>query len=191
MPYASLLRQRDGPHNRCTAVLRRASRGLRQAAGICVCAHENAPTQALERDVTQHARLRRVRAAPRWLESFHVQWMPTASPRRPSDLKHGRALSCQQRHPTSSQRSRVRTRERATASSRERGDAERVRAAHARCAALAGVGPRPMKAYCASETALSLGPRPCSDVAATASNKQLAFACAHTQTRHRVLSRVR
>ena len=45
-----------------------------------------------------------------------------------------------------------------------------------------------MKAYYASETALFLGARPCSDVLAAAFNEQPAFACAHTRLRHRTLS---
>ena len=132
-----------------------------------------------------------MRAAPRWWKSVHAFERPTAPAKRPSPTVHGCAPTRQPRPPTSSRRLRVRTRERATASSLERGDAARALAAHARCAALAGVCPRPMKPHCASETALSLGQRPCSGVAAVASNKQQAFACAHTRTRHRVLSRVR
>ena len=50
LPYGSPLRQRDGPLPRCTAVLRRASRGLQRAAGVRVCAHANAPPRALSRE---------------------------------------------------------------------------------------------------------------------------------------------
>jgi len=38
----------------------------------CVCAHANAPPRALSREEAQHVRLRRARAAPRWLRSVHV-----------------------------------------------------------------------------------------------------------------------
>ena len=43
-----------------------------------------------------------------------------------------------------------------------------------------------MEAHCASETALSLGARPCSDVPIVAFNRQQAFVCALTRTRYRV-----
>ena len=66
--------------------------------------------------------------------------------------------------------------------------AELALAARARRAALGRVGSGHMEAHCASETALSLGARPCSDVPAAPSNKQPAFACARTQTRLRLLS---
>ena len=252
MPYGSPLRQRDGPLPRCTAVLRRASRGLQRAAGLRVCAHANAPrarslsgggaaralaacarraalvgvgpcpmeahcasetalslgarpcsdvpaaasneqpafacahsrtrhARALSREEAQHARLRRARAAPRWLESVHALWKPTAPARRPSPSVHGRAPTCQPRPPTSSRRSRVRTANAPRARSLSGGGAARALAACARRAALVGVGPCPMEAHCASETALSLGARPCSDVPAAASNEQLACACAHSE----------
>ena len=71
MPYESPLRQRDGPLPRarpCSDVPAAAS----NAAGVRVCAHANAPTRALSREEAQHTRLRRARAAPRWLESVHA-----------------------------------------------------------------------------------------------------------------------
>ena len=188
MPYERRLRQRDGPLPRCTAVLRRASSCLHRAAGVRVCAHVNAPPHALFREEAHHARLRRVRAAPRWLESTFVTWTPTAPATRPSPSVHGRALTCQPRPPTSSRRSRVRTRQRANARSLSRGGAPRALAAHARCSALAGVGPCPMKGDCASETALSLGARPRSDVPAAAPNMQLSCACAQGKAPPRALS---
>ena len=42
-------------------------------------------------------------------------------------------------------------------------------------AAPAGVDPYSTEAHCASETALPLGPRPCSDVPVAASNEQPAL----------------
>jgi len=45
-----------------------------------------------------------------------------------------------------------------------------------------------MEAHCASETALSLGARPCSYMLDTAFNEQAAFACTHTRARHSMLS---
>ena len=71
------------------------------------------------------------------------------------------------------------------------GSAARALAACARRAALAGVGPCPMKAHCSSVTAISLSERPCSDVPAAASNDQLTCACAQGKSRHctRALSR--
>ena len=58
----------------------------------------------------------------------------------------------------------------------------------ARGAELIGLGPGSIEANYSSETALSLGARPCSDVPAAASNKQQAFARAHMRTRHCALS---
>ena len=55
--FGSPMRERDGPLLRCTAALRRASHGLQRAAGVRVCAHENAPPRALPREVAQHARI--------------------------------------------------------------------------------------------------------------------------------------
>ena len=62
--------------------------------------------------------------------------------------------------------------------------AARALAACARLAALVGVGSCPTEAYCASETALSLIARPCSDEPAMASNEKSACARAHTRSRH-------
>ena len=99
-----------------------------------------------------------------------------------------RDLTCQPRPPTSSRCSRVRTRERATARSLSGGGAARALAACACLAVLIGVGPCLMEARCASETALSFGAQPSSDVSAAASNTQPAFECAHRRTCHRAIS---
>ena len=79
-------------------------------------------------------------------------------------------------------------RKRATARSLSGGGAPRALAACPRRAALVGVSSCPMKAHCTSDTALSVGARPCSNVPAAASNEQPAFACAHTTTRRRTIS---
>ena len=126
MPYESPLRQRDGPLARCTAVLRRVSRGSQRAAGVRMYAHANMPPRTLSPEVTQHTRLRRVRAAKRWSESTHAPWKHTTPARRPSPSVHGRALTCQRRLPTSSFLAHVHARERATASSLSGGDVARV-----------------------------------------------------------------
>ena len=126
MPHGSPLRERDGPLSRRTATLRRASRGLQRADGVRVCAHANTPPCALSREVAQHARLRRLRAAPRWFESAHARWKPTARARRPFLLVHGHAPTCQSQPSTSSRRSRVRTGERTAALSLSGGGAARA-----------------------------------------------------------------
>ena len=156
--------------------------------GVRVCAHANAPPRAFSRHVTHHARLWRLRDAPRWLESVPGLPKPTAPAIRPFSSTHCRALTCQPRPPKSSRRSRVGTHERATRCSHSGVGAARARAACARRVALVGVGPRPTKARCTSEAALSHGARSYSDVPAAASSEQPAFACAHTQMRHCVLS---
>ena len=65
------------------------------------------------------------------------------------------------------------------------GIAARALATCGRPAALVGVGPCPIKAHCASGTAVSLGARPCSDMPATASKREAYLrtcACQTTQT---------
>ena len=120
MPHGTPLRQRHGSFPRCTTVLRRTGRGLQRAAGVrlCACAHTRTRHRALSLGRRRSTRVCSARAAPRWLESVHALWKPTAPARR----------------------------------------------------------------------SFSLGARPCSNVPAAASNEQPAFACAHTQTRHRALS---
>jgi len=115
--------------------------------------------------------------APRWLESAPAIWKPTAPARRCSASVHRRAPTCLPRLPTSSFLAHVRKKKRHRACSLS---LEKAQHARLRCvrAALVGVGPCPMEAHCASETALSLGARPRSDVPAAVSNKQLSCACA-------------
>ena len=153
-----------------------------------MCAHADATTRTLKREVTSQARLRRARPRPRCSESVRVLWKPATPSRWRSHSVRGRALTCQSRPPMSSRRARVRTRERATAHSLSGGDAASALAARARQAALFGVSPCPSEAHCAVESALSLGARSCTDVPAVASDEQPAFACAHTRTRHGALS---
>ena len=139
---------------------------------------------ALSREEAQHARLRRARAPPRWLESAHTPWTPTAPAGRPPPLVHGRASACKPRAPhkqLTCERAQVRTAPTARARSLSGGGAARALATCARPAALVGVGRCSMKAHCASGTAVSLGARPCSDVRAAASNEQLTCACAQVK----------
>ena len=69
----------------------------------CACAPKKRyRARSLSRLQAQHARLRRARAAPRWLESVPALWKLTAPARRPSPSMHGRAPTCQPRPPTSS-----------------------------------------------------------------------------------------
>ena len=70
---------------------------------------------------------------------------------------------------------------RARSLSLSEGSAARALATFARLAALVGIGSYPMKAHCASGTAVSLGARSCSDVRAAASNEQLTCACAQVK----------
>ena len=151
-----------------------------------MCASKKAPLRALSlsREEAQHACLQRLRGAPLRLESPHAIWKPTAPATRPFPSVNGRALTCQPRPPTGSRNSRVRTRDSATARFPSGGCAARALAKFARRAALVRVGPYLKKDYCASETALSLGARPRSDMPAAASNGQLTFACAQEKKRH-------
>ena len=178
-----------GPHPRCMAVLRRASRGLQRASGVNVCAHANAPARTHSWAEAQHARLRRARAALRWLQWAYALVKNTASARRPFPSVHGRAPTCQPRLQTSSRRLRVRTRKRATACTLSGGSAAPALAECARCAALVEVDPCYMKAHCASETVLSLGARPRSVLPDAASNEQSACACMQDKASPLSLSR--
>ena len=190
IPYKTPLRQRDVPLLRRTAVFWHASRGLQREVGVCVCAHAIAPPHALPQEEEQHARLRSARAAPRWFESVHSLWKHKAPAKRPSRSVHGRVLTCQPRPPPSSLLTHVRNIKNATvrALSLSGGSAARSLAACARRAALVGVSPCPTKAHCPSETPISLSERPCSDVAATASIKQLSCACTQEKAPPRALS---
>ena len=191
LPYGSPLCHRDSSFLRCTATLRRASSGLHRAACVRVCAQANVPPRTLSREVAQHARLRRARAAPRWLGSFHALLKPITPVRRPSSSVHGCTLTCQQWAQKKSQRSRVRTGERATARSLSRGGAARAFAAHARRAALVGLGPCPMKAEYAIETALSLSTKPMLRRASRGHQRPASVSvCAHANAPPRTLCRV-
>ena len=154
------------------------------------CAHTRTRhcVLSLSQKEAPHPRLQRARAAPPRLESTCALWKPTAPARRPLSLG---ARPCFDVPAAASIEqpacSRVRTRERAAARSLWGGGAARAFAANARRASLVGADPRLTEAHCASDTALSLRARPCSDVPAAGSNEQPAFA-AHTRTRHRALS---
>ena len=129
---------------------------------------------ALSRDEAQHARLRRVRAPPRWLASAHTLWKPTAPAGRPSPSVHGCSPTCKPRAPNEQltcMRAQVRTAPTARARSLSGGSAARALATCARAAALVAVGLYPMEAHCANGTVVSLGSRPCSDVRAACSKR--------------------
>ena len=149
---------------------------------------ERATACSLSRKEARHARLRCARAAPRWLASFFALWKPTTAAIQFSPSVHGRAPTCQSRPPTSSRRPRVRTHHRTITPTLSGGGAPRTLAMRARDAALVGVGPAVTEASYSSETSLSFGARPCSDVPAAASNEQPALACAHTPTHLRTYS---
>ena len=191
MPYGSPLRQRDGPLPRCTAVLRRASRGLQRAADLRMCARQKRH-RALSLSGGGAARAlaacaRRaalVGVGPCPMEAHCASETALSLGARPCSDVPAAASNEQLTCACAQEKAPLR------ALSLSGGGAARALAACARRAALVGVGPCPMEAHCASETALSLGARPCSDVPAAASNEQPAFACAHTRKRHaRALSR--
>ena len=95
--------------------------------------------RSLSREEAQHARLRRMRASPRWLDSVHDLWKPTALARRPSPSVHGHSPTCQPWPPTSSSLTHVRKKKtplRAFALPREVAPHARLRRARARCPAL-------------------------------------------------------
>ena len=135
---------------------------------------QTARARALSREEAQHARLRRARAAPRWLESAFTLWKPTAPAGRPSPSVHGRDSACEPRPPNEQLtcvRAQVRTAQTARALSLTGGSAARALATCARRAALVGVGPYAIKAYCTSGTAVSFGARLCSHVRAACSKR--------------------
>ena len=148
----------------------------KRAADLRACASQNCANRALalSREEAQHARLRRARAPPRWLQSAHTLWKPTAPAGRPSRSVRGRASACEPRAPNEQLtcvRAQVRSAPTVRALSLSGGSAARALATCARPAALVGVGSYPMIAYCASGTAVSLGARPCSDVRAASSKR--------------------
>ena len=89
---------------------------------------------------------------------------------------HGRASACELRAPNE-QLTCVRAQVRTAPTARTRslslsgGSAARALATCGRPAALVGVGPYPIEAYCASGTAVSLGARPCFGVRAACSKR--------------------
>ena len=106
--------QRETLPVRCKAVLHVASCDLQRAARFRVTERERVTALTLCWEEAQHSRLRRARAPPRWLESAHVLRKHAVPARRPPPSVHGFASTCRPRPPTSSRRSRVRTRELAT-----------------------------------------------------------------------------
>ena len=122
----------------------------KRAADLRACASQNCANRALalSREEAQHARLRRARAPPRWLQSAHTLWKPTAPAGRPSRSVRGRASACEPRAPNEQLtcvRAQVRTAPTVRALSLSGGSAARALATCARPAALVGVGSYPMK----------------------------------------------
>ena len=189
-PMNGQLRQQDGPLRRCTAALRRASRGLQQAGFLRMCARNQAPPRALslpgggaERSLAKCAR----RAALVGVGSFPMEAhsaSETALSLGARSRSHvpaaasNKLLSCAC--------AQEKAQPRALSLSRE--GAARAQAAYARRAALVGMGFCPKEAHCASETALSLGAPSRSVVPAAGSNKQLSCACTQEKVRQRALS---
>ena len=170
------------------AVLRRASRGIQQAAAFAYV-HMRTRHRTLSLGMRRTMRACGVRAPRR---AGWSRLMPYGSPLLQRDGPLVRCMAVFRRASRGLQRALgvacAHTRERATVRSLSGGGAPRALAARALHAALVGVGPYSMEAHRASETALSLGAWPCSDVTVAASNQQTAFACVHSRTRHRTLA---
>ena len=147
---------------------------------------------ALSREEAQHARLRRARAALRWLQSAHTLWKPTAPAGRPSPSVHGRALASEPQTPNEQLIcvcAQVRTAQIACALSLSGGSEAHALATCARPAALVAVGLYPTDAYCTSGTAVSLGARPCFGVRAACSKRAADLrACASQNCANRARS---
>ena len=178
IPHGSPLRQRDGRLPRCTAVLRRTSRGL-QTSSLLAYVRKSKTRQpralslSLRRKRSTRACDVRARCRAGWSRSISY-----GSPLRQRDGRLPRCTAVLRRASrgvqTSSLLAYVRksnSANRARSLSLSGGSAPRALATCARAAALVGVGPYPMEAHCASGTAVSLGARPCSDVPAAASKR--------------------
>jgi len=126
------------------------------------------------------------------LASAHTLWKPTAPAGRPSPSVHGCSPTCKPRAPNEQMtcvRAQVRTAQTVRARSLSGGSAARALATCARPAALVGIGPYPMEAYCTSGTAVSLGARLCSDVRAACSKRAADLrACASQNCANRARS---
>ena len=176
--YVSPLCQRDDPLARCTAALRRASRGGLQQAGFLPMRARKSTTASLSpstggaaRSLATCARRAALVGVGRWPMEAHcaseTALFVGARPR--SDVPaavSNKQLSCvcaQEKAPP-------------RALSLSRGGASRALVTCARRVVLVGVGLCPMEANCANEMVLSFGARSRSDVLAAASDKQLSCA---------------
>ena len=92
MRYGRALREREAALLRCKAVLPRASPCPHLVRWVARVARLRATALALSWEEAQHARLRRARAAPRWLHSVHALWKATA-PARSRPLAGARPCS--------------------------------------------------------------------------------------------------
>ena len=165
IPYGSLLRQRGSRLPQCTAVLRQPLCSLR-VRWVARVARLRATRLAFSGEEAQHARLRRARAAPRWLESAHTLLKPTTPAGRPFPSVHGRAPMCRPLCLLGEMGCACSALARHCARTLWGGSAARALETCARRAALVGVGPYPMNAYCVSGTAVTLSARPCFGVPA-------------------------
>ena len=172
--YERALLRRKASLARCKTVLQRASRGLQRAAGFCG-ARKRATALAVCGEETQHARLRRARAVPRWLWLVHVLCKGTAPARSIFLSVQDYAPTCQPWPPMSSRLWR-RTQARHCVGCLWGGGAARSLAKRARRDVLVVLSPCPKKEHCTGVKPFSLGARPCLNVLATAFNERPPFA---------------
>ena len=146
MPYESPLLQRDGPLPRCTAALRRASRGLQQAAFLRMCARKSATARALS--LSGGGAARALAACARRAALVGVDSCPMEIHCASETARSLSARSCSDVPAAASNEQpalHVHARERATARFSSGGGAPRALAARAPRAALVGVGLYPWK----------------------------------------------
>ena len=151
MSIGVLLCHLEGPLFRCTAALRRASRGLRRAAGVRLCAHASAPH--FDRRRSTHACVMRAPCRADWSRSMSNE-KPLCHPKGPFSRCTTvlRCTSCGLRPPVGEC---VCVHANAPPRARSREEAQHARSRRA-CAAppLLGVGSCPIKAHCTSEADL-------------------------------------
>ena len=171
------LHQREASLLRLQDRLRRASRGLKCAAGFRVarmrarhCARCLSGRRRSTRACDARAPCRAGCGRPIAL------CKGTALARGLSPSAQGRGATCQLRPPRTAG-FRVDARERATALALSREEAQHASLRRARRAALVVVGPCSIEGHCTSERPLFFGARPCCDVPAAASNTQPVCAC--------------
>ena len=160
---ASAGRPSPSVHGRASACEPRAPHEQPTCVSAQIRTSLTARALSLSREEAQQARLRRAGALPRWLESVHILWKPTAPAGRPSPTVYDRASACEPRAPHEQPTcvsAQVRTAPTARARSLSGGSAARALATCGGPTALVGVGPYRTKDYCTSETTVSLDARP-------------------------------